>query len=68
METRTLGRGSQSVSALGFGCMALNYPIPGTTKLYRLEENVAAAAVDFTPDDLSNIEYAASPITIHGDR
>jgi aryl-alcohol dehydrogenase-like predicted oxidoreductase len=33
-------------------------PIPGTTKLHRLEENIAAAAVDLTPDDLCEIEDA----------
>ena len=31
-------------------------PIPGTTKLHRLEENIAAADVELTPDDLSEIE------------
>jgi len=35
-------------------------PIPGTTKLTRLEENIGAAAVDLTPDDLQEIERAAS--------
>jgi aryl-alcohol dehydrogenase-like predicted oxidoreductase len=43
-------------------------PIPGTTKLHRLEENVGAAAVALTPDDLSEIEGALSKITVQGDR
>ena len=43
-------------------------PIPGTTKLHRLEENLGAAAVDLTPDDLREIESAASRITVHGAR
>jgi len=43
-------------------------PIPGTTKLHRLEENTGAAAVDLTTDDLREIECAASKITIHGAR
>jgi len=43
-------------------------PIPGTTKLHRLEENIGAAAVELTTDDLRDIESAASAITVHGDR
>jgi aryl-alcohol dehydrogenase-like predicted oxidoreductase len=43
-------------------------PIPGTTKLHRLEENVKAADVELTADDLANIESAASQITIQGAR
>jgi aryl-alcohol dehydrogenase-like predicted oxidoreductase len=43
-------------------------PIPGTTKLSRLDENVAAAAIGLTPDDLRHIEAAATQITIEGDR
>ena len=43
-------------------------PIPGTTKLHRLEENVGAAGVELTPEDLSEIETAASQITLQGDR
>ncbi len=43
-------------------------PIPGTRKLQRLEENIAAAAVDLTADDLREIESAASKITVQGDR
>ena len=43
-------------------------PIPGTTKLNRLEENLGAANVELTPDDLREIESAASKITVHGAR
>ena len=43
-------------------------PIPGTTKLHRLEENIGAVAVDFSTDDLREIENAASKITVQGDR
>jgi aryl-alcohol dehydrogenase-like predicted oxidoreductase len=43
-------------------------PIPGTTKLVRLEENIGADAVELTTDDLRDIESAASNITIQGAR
>jgi len=43
-------------------------PIPGTTKLSRLEENVAAAAIELTPEDLRQIDSAASKLTAHGAR
>jgi aryl-alcohol dehydrogenase-like predicted oxidoreductase len=43
-------------------------PIPGTTKLQRLQENVAAAAVELTGDDLRDVESAASGITVEGAR
>ena len=43
-------------------------PIPGTTKPGRLEENVGAAAVELTADDLREIESAATKITVQGDR
>ena len=43
-------------------------PIPGTTKLARLEENIGAAAIELTPDDLRGIENAASQITVQGAR
>ncbi len=43
-------------------------PIPGTTKLHRLDENIGAAAVELTPDDLREIENAASKITVQGAR
>ena len=43
-------------------------PIPGTTKLNRLDENIGAVAVELTPDDLRDIESAASKITVQGTR
>jgi len=43
-------------------------PIPGTTKLARLDENIGAAAIRLTPDELREIETAASQITIQGAR
>jgi len=43
-------------------------PIPGTTKLSRLEENIGAAAIQLTADDLHEIESAASKITVQGAR
>ena len=43
-------------------------PIPGTTKLNRLEENIGAVAVELTADDLRGIDSAASKITVEGDR
>jgi aryl-alcohol dehydrogenase-like predicted oxidoreductase len=43
-------------------------PIPGTTKLGRLEENIGAAAVELTPDDLREIEGAVSKVALQGDR
>jgi aryl-alcohol dehydrogenase-like predicted oxidoreductase len=43
-------------------------PIPGTTKLNRLEENIMAAAIDLSPDDLDAIERAATSVAIEGDR
>jgi aryl-alcohol dehydrogenase-like predicted oxidoreductase len=43
-------------------------PIPGTTKLHRMEENIVAAAVELTSDDLGEIERAAAKITVQGDR
>jgi aryl-alcohol dehydrogenase-like predicted oxidoreductase len=43
-------------------------PIPGTTKRHRLEENIGAADVDLTHDDLADIERAAASIAIQGAR
>jgi len=43
-------------------------PIPGTTKLNRLEENLGAAEIELTSDDLAEIESAASQIEVQGDR
>ena len=43
-------------------------PIPGTTKLERLEENIGAAAVELTSEDLAEIDRAASEIGVEGAR
>jgi aryl-alcohol dehydrogenase-like predicted oxidoreductase len=43
-------------------------PIPGTTKLHRLEENIGATALELSADDLREIEIAASQITLQGAR
>jgi aryl-alcohol dehydrogenase-like predicted oxidoreductase len=43
-------------------------PIPGTTKLSRLDENIGSVAIKLTPDDLREINSAASKITVEGDR
>lgn len=43
-------------------------PIPGTTKLHRLEENTGAAAVELTARDVSDIERAVSAVTVQGAR
>jgi aryl-alcohol dehydrogenase-like predicted oxidoreductase len=43
-------------------------PIPGTTKLHRLEENIGGVSVELAPDDLREIDEAASRITVQGAR
>ena len=43
-------------------------PIPGTTRLERLEENIGAAAVELTADDLNELDAATAKITVQGDR
>jgi aryl-alcohol dehydrogenase-like predicted oxidoreductase len=43
-------------------------PIPGTTKLHRLEENIGAVNVELTADDLREIESAAAKIPVQGER
>ena len=43
-------------------------PIPGTTKLDRLEENIAASSIELTPDDLRSIDATFAQITVAGDR
>lgn len=43
-------------------------PIPGTTKLHRLEENIAAAEIELTANELREIERAASTISVRGER
>jgi aryl-alcohol dehydrogenase-like predicted oxidoreductase len=43
-------------------------PIPGTTKLHRLEENIGAVNIELTPDDLRQIDIASSKIAVQGER
>jgi aryl-alcohol dehydrogenase-like predicted oxidoreductase len=43
-------------------------PIPGTTKLHRLDENLGAMAVELTADDLKQIHTAASHVNVQGAR
>src|SRR4051794_24601889 len=43
-------------------------PIPGTTQIHRLEENIGAVNVELTPDDLRDIDAAAANIAVHGER
>ena len=43
-------------------------PIPGTTKLHRLEENIGATSIELTPDDLREMQHAASRIDVQGAR
>jgi aryl-alcohol dehydrogenase-like predicted oxidoreductase len=43
-------------------------PIPGTTKLHRLEENIGAAAVELTPEDLRQLETATAKVAVQGAR
>jgi aryl-alcohol dehydrogenase-like predicted oxidoreductase len=43
-------------------------PIPGTSKLHRLEENIAAADIELTADDLAEIDRLAKETPVHGDR
>jgi aryl-alcohol dehydrogenase-like predicted oxidoreductase len=43
-------------------------PIPGTTKLHRLEENIGAVNVELSPDDLRELDTAASKIPVQGAR
>ncbi|HEY2151139.1 MAG TPA: aldo/keto reductase [Vicinamibacterales bacterium] len=43
-------------------------PIPGTTKLHRLDENIGAASIELTTDDLAEIDRLASQITVQGAR
>jgi aryl-alcohol dehydrogenase-like predicted oxidoreductase len=43
-------------------------PIPGTTKLHRLDENLAAASLELTPDDLRELDTASSKFKVEGAR
>ena len=43
-------------------------PIPGTTKLHRLQENIGAVSIELTTEDLQQVETAAAKITVQGAR
>ena len=43
-------------------------PIPGTTKLQRVEENIGAVALELTPEDLRELDSLTSQVTVQGDR
>jgi len=47
---------------------AWTVPIPGTTKVHRLEENIGAAAIQLTPDDIRQIDSATAKISVQGAR
>jgi aryl-alcohol dehydrogenase-like predicted oxidoreductase len=79
MQKRTLGTSGLEVSALGFGCMGISFgygqptsrrivPIPGTPKQHRLRENLGAAHIRLTDDDLREIDRAASQNKVQGAR
>ena len=70
MQTRKLGKSGLEVSALAWVLAQKPWivPIPGTTKLARLEENLGAADVELTADDLREIDGAASRIEVQGAR
>ena len=55
-------------AGLAAGAEAVDRADSRNTKLHRLEENLGAAAIELTPDDLREIEEAASKITIQGAR
>jgi aryl-alcohol dehydrogenase-like predicted oxidoreductase len=72
MQKRKLGRGNLEVSALGSAWLLAQklwiVPIPGTRKVSRLEENLGAAELHLTPEDLREIASAAAQISVQGAR
>ena len=62
------GHAGADRAGLAAGAEAWIVPIPGTTKLHRLEENIGAAAIELTPADLGEIEDALSTLTVQGER
>jgi diketogulonate reductase-like aldo/keto reductase len=68
MEKRKLGSSGLEVSAWLLAQKPWIVPIPVTRKLERLDENNGAVAIELTPDDLREIERAASEIKVQGAR
>jgi diketogulonate reductase-like aldo/keto reductase len=58
MQKRTVGTGAE----------AMDLPIPGTTTRHRIGENLGAARIQRAPNDLREIDRAASQIEVHGAR
>lgn len=65
IQKRTLGSNGLQVSAIGLGCMGITF---GTTKLHRLTENMGAAAIELTKEELQEIETASEQIKVNGAR
>lgn len=67
---KQLGIGFVPFSPLGKGSLTgkIMVPIPGTAKLHRLEENLAAASIELTEEDLREIVLATSQIEVQGGR
>ncbi|HZQ96375.1 MAG TPA: hypothetical protein VFA67_15280 [Candidatus Sulfotelmatobacter sp.] len=67
MKRRRLGKNGLEVSAqVALAWLSWIVPIPGTTKLHRLEENLGADAIQRTAEDLRDIDVAISKIDVHG--
>jgi diketogulonate reductase-like aldo/keto reductase len=64
----TRPEGRREFSRRGRSASPLHVPIPGTTKLTRLDENLGAATVELTPEDLGEIEESASKLEVQGAR
>jgi diketogulonate reductase-like aldo/keto reductase len=62
------GNAGADCACLAAGTAAYVVPIPGTTKLSRLEENIGSSAIELTPKELSEIDESASRLNTEGDR
>jgi aryl-alcohol dehydrogenase-like predicted oxidoreductase len=68
MQKRKLGNSNLEVSALGLGCMGMSSSYGPPKDKQEMDENIGAVAVQFSPEDLSEIDTAASKISIEGNR